>query len=42
MEEIPDSEVMGWVRANMSFAILRVTNLCLHGSKNQVEESDEH
>ena len=27
------SEVMGWVRAKMSFAILRATNLCLHGSR---------
>ena len=26
------SEVMGWVRAKMSFAILRATNLCLRGS----------
>ena len=27
------SEVMGWVRARMAFAILRATNLCLHGSR---------
>ena len=28
-------EVMGWVRAKMSFAILRATNLCLHGSRRK-------
>ena len=27
------SEVMGWVRARMAFAILRATNLCLRGSR---------
>ena len=27
------SEVMGWVRARMAFAILRATNLCFHGSR---------
>ena len=27
------SEVMGWVRARMDFAILRATNLCLRGSR---------
>ena len=29
------SEVMGWVRAKMSFAILRATNLCLRGSRTK-------
>ena len=29
------SEVMGWVRAKMSFAILRATNLCLRGSRRK-------
>ena len=29
----PHSEVMGWVRARMAFAILCVTNLCLRGSR---------
>ena len=28
-EESSHSEVMGWVRARMAFAILRATNLCL-------------
>ena len=27
------SVVMGWVRARLAFAILRVTNLCLRGSR---------
>ena len=29
------SEVTGWVRAKMSFAILRATNLCLRGSRRK-------
>ena len=29
------SEVMGWVRAKMPFAILRATNLCLCGSRRK-------
>ena len=35
MRKKSHSEVMGWVRAKMSFAILRATNLCLHGSIEQ-------
>ena len=31
--EKSNSEVMGWVRARMAFAILRATNLCLCGSR---------
>ena len=27
------SEVMGWVQARMSFAILRATNRCIRGSR---------
>ena len=28
-----NSEVMGYVRARLMFAILRATNLCIHGSR---------
>ena len=28
-----NSEVMGYVRARLMFAILRATNLCIHGSQ---------
>ena len=31
--EIPLSEVTGWVRATLAFAILRATNLCIRGSR---------
>ena len=27
------SQIMGWVRATMSFSIVRATNLCLRGSR---------
>ena len=30
--EKSNSEVLGWMRARLSFAILRATNLCLRGS----------
>ena len=30
--EKSNSEVLGWTRARLSFAILRATNLCLRGS----------
>ena len=29
----PYSQIMGWVRATMSFSIVRATNLCLRGSR---------
>ena len=29
------SELTGWVRARMAFAILRATNLCLRGSRKK-------
>ena len=32
------SEVAGWIRARLSFAILRATNLCLRESQNQMEK----
>ena len=31
--EKSNSEVFGWMRARLSFAILRATNLCLKGSR---------
>ena len=31
--EKPLSEVTGWVRATLAFAILRATNLCIRGSR---------
>ena len=31
------SVVMGWVHARLAFAILRVTNLCLRGSRSNGE-----
>ena len=31
--EKPLSEVTGWVRARLAFAILRATNLCIRGSR---------
>ena len=31
----PYSEVMGWVRASLSFVVLRATNLCLRGSRRK-------
>ena len=31
--EKSNSEVLGWMRARLSFAILRATNLCLRGSR---------
>ena len=34
------SEVMGWVRARMAFAILRATNLCLRGSRVKWRSGD--
>eukprot|EP00731_Ephydatia_muelleri_P023669 Em0015g1252a len=33
--EKSNSEVLGWMRARLSFAILRATNLCLRGSRNK-------
>ena len=30
-----NSEVIGWMRARLSFAILRATNLCLRGSRTK-------
>ena len=29
----PLSEVTGWVRARLAFAILKATNLCVRGSR---------
>ena len=33
--EKSNSEVLGWMRARLSFAILRATNLCLRGSRTK-------
>ena len=33
--EKSNSEVLGWMRAQLSFAILRATNLCLRGSRTK-------
>ena len=30
-----NSEVLGYVRARMLFAVLRATNLCIHGSRDK-------
>eukprot|EP00731_Ephydatia_muelleri_P004241 Em0002g417a len=35
------SEVMGWVRARMAFAILRATNLCLRGSRARIQPKQD-
>ena len=36
--ERPYSVVLGWVRARLSFAILRAALLCVHGSRTKWEE----
>ena len=40
--EKSNSEVLGWIRARLSFAIVRVTNLCLRAGMHQMEECNRN
>ena len=35
------AEVAGWIRARLSFAILRVTNVCLRGSRTKLRSEQD-